>query len=76
MDKSKLEEWKNSLNSNILSFNGESKGNPGEAGGGGIISNPSGNIILRYAYGLGIESNNKVEAMPLPSGKDSAKLYP
>ena len=37
MDKIKLEEWKNSMNSNFISFDGASKGNLGEAGGGGII---------------------------------------
>jgi ribonuclease HI len=72
MDKSKLEEWKNSLNSNILSFDEASKGNPGEAGGGGIISNPNENIILRYAWGLGIESTNKAEALSLWQGLTQA----
>jgi hypothetical protein len=65
MDKIKLEEWKNSMNSNFLSFDGASKGNPGEEGGGGIISNLTGNIILRYAWGLGTDSNNKSEALDL-----------
>jgi ribonuclease HI len=72
MDKSAMEEWKNSLNSNILSFDGASKGNPGKAGGGGIISNPTGNIILRYAWGLGIEPNNKAEALALWQGLTQA----
>jgi ribonuclease HI len=74
MDKIKLEEWKNSMNSNFLSFDGASKGNLGEAGGGGIISNPIGNIILRYAWGIGIDSNNKVEALALWQGLTQALI--
>ena len=49
LDKSELEEWKRSLNTNILSFDGTSKGNPGKAGRGGVIRDPTGNIITRYA---------------------------
>ena len=60
------------MNSNFLSFDGASKRNLGEAGGGGIIRNPNGNIILRYAWGLGIESNNKAEALALWQGLTQA----
>jgi len=74
MDKIKLEEWKNSMNSNFISFDGASKGNLGEAGGGGIISNPIGNIILRYAWGLGIDSNNKAKALALWQGLTQALI--
>jgi hypothetical protein len=52
MDKSNLEEWKNSMNSNFLSSDEASNGNLGEAWGGGIINNPIGNIILEYALGF------------------------
>jgi hypothetical protein len=52
----------------ILSFDGASKGNPGQAGGGGLIEKPNAGILLRYAIGLGTASNNHVEAMALWQG--------
>jgi hypothetical protein len=51
LDKSALEEWKSSLNTNILSFDGASKGNPGKAGGGGVIRDPTGNIVTQVCLG-------------------------
>jgi ribonuclease HI len=72
LDKSALEEWKSSLNTSILSFDGASKDNPGKAGGGGVIRDPTGNIVIRYAWGLGIEPNNKAEALALWQGLTQA----
>ena len=48
-----------------MSFDGASKGNPGLAGGGGIIENPTEAIAINYALGLGIETNNRAEALTL-----------
>jgi ribonuclease HI len=72
LDKNELEEWTQSLNTCILSFDGASKGNPGEAGGGGVIRDHTGNLIARYAWGLGTESNNKAEALALWQGLTQA----
>lgn len=47
---------------------GASKGNPGKAGGGGIIFSLEGNIILSFAYGLGLLSNNQAEYLALWQG--------
>jgi ribonuclease HI len=74
MGKQELEVWKLSKNSNFLSFDGASKGNPGAAGGGGIISKSDGTSTLRFAWGLGVASNNRVEALALWQGLNQAML--
>jgi ribonuclease HI len=74
MGKQELEEWKKSKNSNFLSFDGASKGNPGVAGGGGIIISPAGTTILRFAWGIGFESNNRAEALALWQGLTQALI--
>jgi ribonuclease HI len=60
--------WKRERKAFVLSFDGASKGNPGQAGGGGIIEKPSAEVLMRYAIGLGIASNNLAEAMALWQG--------
>jgi ribonuclease HI len=55
-----------------LSFDGASKGNPGLAGGGGIVESPNGSTILSYAWGLGTETNNRAEALALWQGLNQA----
>ena len=60
--------WKRERKAFVLSFDGASKGNPGQAGGGGIIEKPSVEVLMRYAIGLGIASNNYAEAMALWQG--------
>jgi ribonuclease HI/exonuclease III len=60
--------WKKERKAYILSFDGASKGNPGQAGGGGIIEKPSAEVLMRYAIGLGIASNNLAEALALWQG--------
>jgi ribonuclease HI len=60
--------WKRERDGYILSFDGASKGNPGQAGVGGIIEKPSAEIVVSYAIGLGIASNNHVEALALWQG--------
>ena len=42
-----------------MHFDGPSKKNPGKAGAGGIIFDPSGKKIVTYEWGLGQISNNK-----------------
>jgi ribonuclease HI len=56
-----------------MSFDGASKGNQGLAGGGGLIESPNVDIIIRYALGLGTETNNIAEAMALWQGIQQAK---
>ena len=57
----------------VLFFDGASKGNPGQAGGGGIIFEPSGNPHLSYAWGLGHTSNNQAEYLALWQGLNQAR---
>jgi ribonuclease HI len=59
----------------ILFFDGASKGNPGQAGGGGIIENLTEATTIHFALGLGIESNNRAEAMALWQGLLQAKKH-
>ena len=56
------------MNELCLFFDGASKGNPGLAGCGGVITESKGNVISTYSWGLGIESNNKVEFCGLLQG--------
>ena len=60
--------WKSSLNDPCLFFDGASKGNPGSAGGGGVIISANGNVLINYSWGLGIESNYIVEFCGLLQG--------
>jgi len=65
--------WRSVLNEWCLFFDGASKGNPGKAGGGGIILEPSGKIHLSYAWGLGQASNNQAEILALWQGLTQAR---
>jgi ribonuclease HI len=65
-------QWRSTLNEWCLFFDGASKGNPGQAGGGGIIIDPSGNIHTVYAWGLGHASNNQAEFLALWQGLHQA----
>ena len=58
-------DWRKKLNMNSLFFDGASKGNPGEAGGGGVLHDPEDNLLLKYSWGLGTETNNMAEALAL-----------
>jgi ribonuclease HI/exonuclease III len=60
--------WRATLNEWCLFFDGASKGNPGQAGGGGIILDPSGIIHTVYAWGLGHATNNQAEFLALWQG--------
>jgi ribonuclease HI len=72
-EKQEFDNWKLERKAYILSFDGASKGNPGLAGGGGIIESPSAEIMMSYALGLGTETNNIAEAMALWQGLHQAK---
>ena len=60
--------WRSSLKDNALFFDGASKGNPGRAGGGGILLSSENSGLINYAWGLGIMSNNMAEALALWQG--------
>jgi hypothetical protein len=66
--KEEFDNWKKERKAYILSFDGASKGNPGQAGGGGILESPNAETLLRYALGLGTATNNCAEAMALWQG--------
>ena len=65
--------WRSVLNEWCLFFDGASKGNPGQAGGGGIIYQPTGKIHLSYAWGLGHATNNQAEILALWQGLIQAR---
>jgi hypothetical protein len=60
--------WLSSQSGFILCFDGASKGNPGEAGVGGVLYGPRGNQILDFSWNLGKTSNNMVEAYAVYQG--------
>ena len=64
--------WRSALDEHFLFFDGASKGNPGVAGSGGVILRPGGSSELRFHWGLGIESNNRAEALALWQGLNLA----
>ena len=49
-------------------FDGASKGNPGKAGGGGVVINPRGKVEIEYSWNIGHDSNNMAEAYGLWQG--------
>ena len=60
------------LGCNSLLFDGESKGNIGLAGAGGVIFYSEGNKKKEYAWGLGKKSNNGVGWLALIKGLEIA----
>lgn len=67
--------WCKELGRNLLFFDGSSKGNPGEAGGGGVLYGPEGDVNFTYSWNLGTESNNIAEALALWQGLNQALLH-
>ena len=65
LDENEFLKWRASLNECSLFFDGASKGNPGQAGAGGILLNVENVILSSYAWGLGLDSKNKAEALAL-----------
>ena len=68
MDNSQFENWLKERKIFKLFFDGASKGNPGRAGGGGVIINPRGKAEIEYSWSIGHESNNMAEAYGLWQG--------
>eukprot|EP00253_Pinus_taeda_P004040 PITA_04040 len=60
--------WLSNCNRFCFFFDGTAKSNPGLAGAGGLICNVNGDCILRYEWGLGENSNNRVEGLALFQG--------
>jgi ribonuclease HI len=55
-----------------LFFDEASKRNSGLAGGGRILVSPTGLLELNFSWGIGIEMNNKAEALALCQGLNQA----
>ena len=65
---SQFENWLKERKIFKLFFDGASKGNPGKAGGGGVIIEPGGEIMMEYYWNIGQNSNNMAEAYGLWQG--------
>ena len=50
MDKSQFENWLRERKIFKLFFDGASKGNLGQAGGGGVVINPRGKVEIEYSW--------------------------
>ena len=68
LDKSQFENWLKERKIFKLFFDGASKGNPGEARGGGVVINPTGKVEIEYSWNIGHETNNMAEAYGLWQG--------
>ena len=68
MDSEQFERWLKEKKSFKLFFDGASKGNPGKAGGGGVIIDPDGKIEIDFSWNIGIDSNNMAEVYGLWQG--------
>ena len=73
MDKTQFENWLSERKIFKLFFYGASKGNPGRAGGGGIILEPRGKVVIEYYWNIGYNSNNMAEAYGLWKGLKQLK---
>ena len=73
LDKSQFENWLRERKIFKLFFDGSSKGNPGKAGGGGVIFDPGGNKVLEFFWNIGYDSNNMAEAYGLWQGLKQLK---
>ena len=56
-----------------INFDGASKGNPGQAGIGGVFKNSQGAVCRVYAMDLGYATNNEAELTSLQQGLIIAK---
>jgi hypothetical protein len=65
LDPSNFTNWHKSLQRHSLFFDRASKGNPGEAGGGGVIIDPEEIKVLSYSWGIGKDTNNIAEDLAL-----------
>jgi ribonuclease HI len=74
LDPSTLTNWRKSLQRHSLFFDRASKGNHGEAGGGGVIIDPEEIKVLLYSWGIDKDTNNIVEALALWQGLSQAQI--
>jgi ribonuclease HI len=63
-----FKKWLKSQDNHVLCFDGASKGNPGEAGAGGVLYIPRGKRMLDYSWNLGVTTNNMAEAYAMYQG--------
>lgn len=68
LTKDEFSKWILSKKSHSLFFDGASKSNPGAAGAGGIILDPTGASVSSFEWGLGNLTNNRAEALGLYQG--------
>jgi ribonuclease HI len=74
LDSSNFTNWHKSLQRHSIFFDGASKGNPGEADGGGVIIDPEEIKVLSYSWGIDKDINNIVEALALWQGLSQAQF--
>jgi ribonuclease HI len=60
------------LQRHSLFFDGASKGNPGAAGGGGVLLDPEEIKVFSYSWGIDEDTNNIAEALALWQGLSQA----
>ena len=68
MDNTQFENWLRERKIFKLFFDGASKGNPGKAGGGGVVVNHTGKVEIEFAWNIGHDTNNMAEAYGLWQG--------
>lgn len=56
-----------------LNVDGASKGNPGPAGAGGLVTAGDGAVLARFALPLGVRTNNEAEYLALIEGLKMAR---
>ena len=57
--------WRSSMEKHVLHVDGALKGNPGNSGSGGVLLDSSGKIVLKFAWGLGHNTNNIAEILAI-----------
>jgi ribonuclease HI len=59
----------------VLNVDGASRGNPGPAGAGGVLSTPEGEALETFAVPLGRRTNNEAEYLALIQGLSICARY-
>lgn len=72
MDSSNFTDWRKSLHKHSLFFNGASKENPG---GGGVLFDPEDILEFSLSLGIGVDTNNIIEALALWQGLYQTLAY-
>ena len=68
MSEDNFNNWNKNLACFSLFFDGATKGNPGNAGAGGVIKNMEGQIEHKFVWGLGQDINTQAEGVALLQG--------